>query len=64
MLPISAVEMANAAGVKPDRFRKALRRERREHSDSFSWHDHNERWIFETQPDYDLAKRILDQISN
>ena len=63
MLPITAVEMANAANVPPSKFRKALRGEQKR-AGVFTWHHHNDRWIFDNDGDYKIAQRILDSISN
>ena len=62
-LPTDPVEMATRAGVNPTRFRRDLRAEQKLIG-AFPWYKHNDRWICETKQDYELARKILDRISN
>jgi hypothetical protein len=69
MTVITAVSLANQAGITPDKFRQALRKSRRDGAADLSWHHHNDRWEGEEASEdgrkrIESMKRVLRQISN
>ena len=59
MATIKAVDMAKQAGIKPKRFRDALRKE------NFAWHEHNDRWTVNIgSVEHAAMEHVLSKISN
>ena len=59
MATTTAMDMANQGGMRPEKFRDALRKEH------FAWHEHNDRWTVEIDSvEHEEMKRVLRKMSN
>ncbi len=57
-IPITAVDLANAHGIEPKRFRAALR------NAGLDWHSHNGRWeVVVGSPEHQDMERVLARLT-